>query len=109
MFHLNISSRKTEWQCTLNILMMHGAVGANTNLPIQNVWAIQQISPKIVLTFECGDGETIYIHISFCIIYPGKHNGTILLTYEARNKQLVQKQILDQTTTVPQGYVSKKV
>jgi len=36
------------------------AVGVNTNSPIQNVWAAQQISPKSILTFECGDGETIY-------------------------------------------------
>ena len=36
-----------------------------------------------------------------CIInYPGKHNDTVLLTYESRTKQLEQKQILDQTTTV---------
>ena len=28
--------------------------------PIQNVWATQQILPKFVLTFNCGNGETIY-------------------------------------------------
>jgi len=45
------------------------------------------ISPKIVLTFECSecsDGETTTSFI--CI--PGKHNGTLLLTYEARTEQL---------------------
>jgi len=26
----------------------------------QNVWATQQILLKIVLTFDCGNGETIY-------------------------------------------------
>jgi len=36
------------------------AFGTNTNSPIQNVWAVQQIVPEIVLTFEYGDGETIY-------------------------------------------------
>ena len=30
--------------------------------PIQNVWAAQQISSKIILTFECNDGETIYTY-----------------------------------------------
>ena len=38
---------------------MYGAVGVNTDSHHANVWATQQILPKIVLTFECGDGETI--------------------------------------------------
>ena len=29
--------------------------------PIQNAWAAQQILAKTILTFECGDGETIYM------------------------------------------------
>ena len=39
-------------------------------------------------------------HFSCMINYPGKYNDTVLLTYESRTKQLEQKQILDQTTTV---------
>jgi len=39
---------------------MYRAAGANINSPIQNVWAAQQILPKIAFTFECVDGETIY-------------------------------------------------
>jgi len=27
---------------------------------MQNEWAAQQISLKIVLTFDCGTGETVY-------------------------------------------------
>ena len=51
-----------------------------TQIPsIQYVWATQQISPKIILTFDCGNEETIYTE---------KHNGTVILTYEARTKQL---------------------
>ena len=38
-----------------------------------------------------------------CIIYPRKHNGTVLLMYETCSKQLERKQILDQTTTVILG------
>ena len=59
-------------------------------LPIQNVQATQKILPKIVKQ------STHFI----CIIYPGKHNGTLLLTYEAHIEQLERKQILDQTTPV---------
>jgi len=47
-------------------------------LPIQNVWAAQQILSKIVITFDCIlNGETIYLF--HCIIYPKKHDGTVLL------------------------------
>ena len=31
---------------------------------------------------------------------PWHHNGTILITYEARTKQLKRKETLDQTTTL---------
>jgi len=73
-FHLHNSPRETEWQCTFNKRTMYGAVGANKTLPIQNVWATQQISSKTILTHQ----STCFI----CIIYQGKHNGIALLTYE---------------------------
>jgi len=47
-------------------------------LPKQNVRAAQKILPKIMKQ------STRFI----CIIYPGKHNGTLLLTYEAHIEQL---------------------
>ena len=50
----------------------------------QNVWAAQQISLKIVLTFDCGNGETIYTFKLHDL-----PNRTILSTYEAHTKQLV--------------------
>ena len=53
-------------------------------LHIQNVWAAQQILPKS--SFECSDGKTMYTFHG--IIYSEKHNGTVLLMYEARTKQL---------------------
>ena len=42
------------------------------------------------------------IHFNF-IIYPEKHNGTVLLAYETHPEQLEQKRDLDQTTTVNLG------
>ena len=48
---------------------------------------------KLVLTFDCGNGETIY---TFKL-----YNLPELLTYEARTKQLaLPHPILDQTTTI---------
>jgi len=38
---------------------MYGAVGANTNSPHTKCMGAEQISPKITLTFECSDKETI--------------------------------------------------
>ena len=38
-----------------------------------------------------------------CRTYQGKHNGTVVLTYERRTKQLYWEQILHQTTTVTLG------
>ena len=44
------------------------------------------------------------IYTFICIIYPGKHNGTLLLTYETHSKQLEQNNdILDQKTAVTPG------
>ena len=46
-----------EWQGYFNKQSMYGAVGANTNsLYGKNVWAAQQISLKILLTLDCGNG-----------------------------------------------------
>lgn len=67
--------------------------------PMQNVWAAQQKSPKIVLTFDCGNGEQSTRFI--CIIHIEKHNGIILLKCEACTKQLVPPTYnLHQKTTV---------
>ena len=59
---------------------MYGAVGANTNSSYGKMYGPhKQISLKIILTFDCGKGETIYMFK----LYPEEHNGTILLMYEA--------------------------
>ena len=42
---------------------MHGAVGANTNSSHTKCTGEQRILPKVVLTFECSNGETIYMFI----------------------------------------------
>ena len=60
MFYLYNLPRETEWQCTLNKRCMEQLDRAQT-IPIQNVWVAQQILSKIVLTIECGDGETIFM------------------------------------------------
>ena len=46
-------------------------------LTMQNIWAAQQILLKIVLTLECGDGETIYTFHLYSL--PGKQNGNVFL------------------------------
>jgi len=48
---------------------------------MQNVWAAQQISLNAVI----GKQSTRFI----CIIYPGKHNGSVTLAYKARTEQIV--------------------
>ena len=42
------------------------------------------VSLKIILTLDCRKEEAIYMFK----LYPKEHNGTILLMYEARTKQL---------------------
>jgi len=94
--HFICISHQGKWNGS--VLLMYGAVGGNTNSPHRKCVA-HRANFKIVLTFKCGDWETIYIFHSYN--YPEKQNGILLLMYEALNKQLKQKQILDQTATVP--------
>ena len=58
--------------------------------PIQNVWATQQISPKIVLNFDCGNEEN-NLHVS--------RIQSIMSLYFQCTK-LIPPSNLDQTTTV---------
>ena len=95
MFHLYNLPKETEWYCTFNKWTMYGAVGVNTNSYF--VWAAEQISPKI-LNAMMEKQSTCFI----CMIYLGKHNGTVLLTYEAHKLYWAAraKKFLDETTTV---------
>ena len=65
-------------------------LGQTQTLPIQNACIAKQIIAKnlIVPTFYYGNGEKCTHFI--CIIYPGKHNGILLLTYEPHIEQLEQ-------------------
>ena len=40
---------------------VYGAVGATQISPMQNVWAAWQTSPKLVLTFECGNLHVLFV------------------------------------------------
>ena len=73
---------------------------------------MQQLEQKQILPMaKCTDEQQKLPQLSnkvmkkqstrfICIIYPGMHNGTLLLTYESRTEQLDRKQILGQTTIV---------
>ena len=51
-----------------------------------------------ILTFDVVmEKQSTYF---ICIIYPGKHNGTVLLTYGVCTEQLERKEILYQATTI---------
>jgi len=68
---------------------MHGAVEANTNSSygkMKNAKRTANIA-KNYPNFDCGM-EKQSTHV-ICIIYPEEHNGSILLTYEARSYQAV--------------------
>jgi len=70
----------------INKWTMHGAVGANTNSTHTKCMGRTANIAKVILTFECDDGKTMYTFHG--IIYSEKHNGTVLLMHEACTKQL---------------------
>ena len=79
--------------------MVYRAVGANTNFPHTKCGPHKkELLPKFVYTFDTvmDKQSTCFI----CIIYPGKHNGTVFLTYGACTEQLEWKEIFYQAITV---------
>jgi len=64
---------------------------------VRSSWTEHKLSPFKM----CGPHRKYMVKQSTCfiyIIYPGKHNAILLLTYEAHTEQLERKQILYQTT-----------
>ena len=85
-------TRETEWQCTFSERRMYGPVGVSTNIFHTTCMGC---TANIAKNFWMRNKSTRFNSIN----YPGKHNGTVLLTYGTCTEQLEQKQSLDQTTT----------
>ena len=66
------------------------------NFPIQNVWAAQQILPKIILTFDFGYGETIYTFNLYDLPTEARWQCT-----EAHTKQLASLPWTTETLSSP--------
>ena len=77
-FHLHNLPREIKLQCTFNKWTMYGAVGVNTNSPhTKHMGHTKNITKKSFLLLNVVM-EKQFTHF-ICIIYPGKHNGTIFL------------------------------
>jgi len=70
-FHLYNLTRETEWQCQIHDVQ--DSWSKHKLSPYKNVWAAKQILPKSSKLLNAKQ-STRFI----CIIYPGKHIGTVL-------------------------------